>query len=315
MSKQVGAAFPCHTLPVAENHWFFGRRDILRQLENHLTPADTSSRLSSTALYGLGGIGKTQTALAYAYQKQEELDAILWISAEDEYSIQQGFSKAAVDALKLEEAHPQSHQKNMILVLDWLQKTSAKWLLIFDNVDSHDILDDCWPISKHGAVLVTTRDVLIATLPIDQGLEVNEFDNDEGAEFLLHLATKRRRVKGEFEAARQVASQLGGLPLALNQMAALINAKNYSIQEFGVMYSKHEKRFHRERKSGWKYLGYQHTLNTVWEISFTNLGDDARACLGVLSFFSPDSVPSSVFKTENPGELPALLLFCEDELK
>ncbi|KAF4458057.1 NB-ARC and TPR domain protein [Fusarium austroafricanum] len=314
ISKQDNVTLPCHTLPVAENRRFFGRREILKDLEKHLTPADTSSHLSSIALYGLGGIGKTQIALAYAYHKQEDLDAIFWISAADQYSIQQDFSKVAVEALKLEEAQPQAHQKNMILVLNWLQRTSAKWLLVFDNVDSYGILDQCWPTSKHGAILITTRDILVATLPIDQGLEVNEFNIDEGAGFLLHMATKRRQVNGELENSRQVASKLGGLPLALNQMAAVINAKNYSIKDFDTMYSKHEKRFHKERKSGWKYLGYQHSLNTVWDISFTSLGDEARACLGVLSFFCPDSVPSDVFKVNRPSELPALLSFCEDEL-
>lgn len=186
---------------------------------------------------------------------------------------------------------------------------------MFDNVDTHDALDECWPASKHGAVLVTTRDVLIATLPIDKGLEVNEFENNEGTDFLLHMAINRKRIDGELEAARQVANLLGGLPLALNQMAALINARNYSVDEFRVMYIKHEQRLHKQKKSGWKYLGYQHSLDTVFEISFINLGDEARACLGVLSFLSADSVPSELFKSEEPGDLPELLSFCEDELR
>ncbi|KAI0115622.1 hypothetical protein GGR51DRAFT_503594 [Nemania sp. FL0031] len=313
-SKQDGANLPCNNLPVAENNRFFGRQDILRRLEDHLTPCDTHSRLSSIALYGLGGIGKTQIALAYAYQKLEALDAIFWISAEDSYSVQLSFSSIAVDALKLPNARAQAYQENMILVQNWLQNTAAKWLLIFDNVDSHDVLDNCWPVSKHGAILVTTRDEIVATLPIDTGLEVNEFGVNEGAEFLLHMAPRRRRIDGEEDAARQVASELGGLPLAINQMAALINARNCTITEFGTMYAKYEHRLHKQRKNGWKYLGYEHGLDTVWELSFENLGEEARACLGVLSFFAADLVPSEVFKTENPDELPESLRFCEDEL-
>ncbi|KAI8304277.1 hypothetical protein K4K61_006265 [Colletotrichum sp. SAR11_59] len=64
------------------------------------------------------------------------------------------------------------------------------------------------------------------------GLEVEEFGIDDGAEFLLHMASNRKRVSGEIEAARQVSTLLGGLPLALNQMAALINARNCSIEDF-----------------------------------------------------------------------------------
>ncbi len=130
---------------------------------------------------------------------------------------------------------------------------------------------------------MTTRDVLVATLPIDTGLEINEFGVDDGAEFLLHMATSRNRADGELEAARQVTNLLGGLPLALNQMAALINAKNCTVSEFHAMYLKYEERLHKEKKSGWKYLGYQHSLDTVFEMSFERLGREARTCLGVLS--------------------------------
>jgi hypothetical protein len=329
-TKQEGITLPCNTLPVAENHRFFGRQDLLERLEEHLKPADTGTPLSSIALYGMGGIGKTQTALAYAYSKLDELDAVLWIAAQDSLSIQQSFSRVAVDALQLPKAHPQAHRENMLLVLHRLQKTrkygtrppgrcrpsancaeAAKWLLIFDNVYTHDALEDCWPASKHGAVLVTTRDVLVATLPIDHGLEVNEFDAEEGAKFLLHMAPNRKRIDDELEASKEVAKLLGGLPLALNQMAALINARNCSIKEFQALYAKYDRQLHKQKKSGWKYLGYQHSINTVWEISFKTLG----ACLAVLSFFSADSVPSEVFTPTEAGDLPSLLAFCEDELR
>lgn len=182
-------------------------------------------------------------------------------------------------------------------------------------MDSHDALDDCWPASRHGAILVTTRDVLVATLPIDDGLEVNEFNDDDGARFLLAMAHKRKHASDESDASQNVAKQLGGLPLALNQMAAFINARNCSISEFQAMYAKHEQHLHKQRKSGWKYLGYQHSLDTVWDISFQELGPEARACLGILSFFSADSVPSEVFTPLEANDLPELLSFCEDELR
>jgi hypothetical protein len=122
-ARQEDATLPCNNLPVAENRQFFGRRDMLKKIDDHLRPADTAKPLSSIALYGLGGIGKTQIALAYAYSKLEELDAVLWIAAQDKLSIRQSFSRVAVDALQLPNAQPQSHQENMVLVLLWLQKT------------------------------------------------------------------------------------------------------------------------------------------------------------------------------------------------
>ena len=122
--NQEIATLPCNNLPVAQNQRFFGRGDILRRIEEHLTPDDTSSRLASIAIHGLGGVGKTQIALAYAYQKLDTVDAVFWISAEDEYTVEQDFSRVALDALKLPEAHHHAYRENTLLVLDWFHKTS-----------------------------------------------------------------------------------------------------------------------------------------------------------------------------------------------
>ena len=158
---------------------------------------------------------------------------------------------------------------------------------------------------------------MVASLPIDTGFEVNEFDIKDGAKFILHMADKRKRTEDELEVARAVSEQLGGLPLALNQMAALINARAWSMKEFQTRYAKEEQRLHSQKKAGWKYLGYSHSLDTVWEMSFSKelLQEDARACLGVLSFFSADSVPSEIFLPGDDEELPASLKFCEDEMR
>ncbi|KAK1636214.1 hypothetical protein BDP81DRAFT_429256 [Colletotrichum phormii] len=66
------------------------------------------------------------------------------------------------------------------------------------------------------------------------------------------MASSRKRIPGENEAAQQVSTLLGGLPLALNQMAALINSRSCSIEDFQAMYIKHEQRLHKQKKSGWK---------------------------------------------------------------
>jgi hypothetical protein len=81
------------------------------------------------------------------------------------------------------------------------------------------------------------------------------------------------------------------------------------------MHAKYEQRLHKQRKSGWKFLGNQHSLDTVWEMSFQNLGPEARACLSVLSFLSADSVPLEVFTLLESEDLLELLSFCEDELR
>jgi hypothetical protein len=96
-------------------------------------------------------------------------------------------------------------------------------------------------------------------------------------------------------------------------MATLILAKGFSLEKFLAMYDKHSKKMHRERKSGWKYPGYEHAIDTVWELAVNGLDPDSRVCLGILSFLEPDAIPQELFRgSEVSLERPALK-FCEDE--
>ena len=82
-----------------------------------------------------------------------------------------------------------------------LTVTASKWLLVLDNVESHQIFENCWPAADHGAILVTTRRHMVASQPIDQGLEITDFTIQDGANFVLHLLQKRMGTSEEEAAA------------------------------------------------------------------------------------------------------------------
>ena len=130
LGKDELARLPCCALPVARNGRFFGRRDILDDIDERLQGHGDSQGLKSLAIHGLGGIGKTQIALEYAYSKQSQYDAILWVPAKDDLAMQQGFTKIAVDGLKLPNANSQSHQENVLSVVAWLQQTGESIVLM-----------------------------------------------------------------------------------------------------------------------------------------------------------------------------------------
>lgn len=117
------AKLPCFVLPTVRIARFYDRDATIELIDQHFeSGAGTTTEARSIALYGLGGVGKSQTALKYAYKKKGLLDVILWIRSQTSAAVAQSFTDAAI-ALKLPEVKPNQHTENRIIMLNWLQKT------------------------------------------------------------------------------------------------------------------------------------------------------------------------------------------------
>ena len=81
VSMYVGP-LPFHYLPVIRNPAFHGREHLLSLLQQCLRPGEDSASLLAASVSGLGGVGKTQIALEFAYRNINAYDAIFWISSE-----------------------------------------------------------------------------------------------------------------------------------------------------------------------------------------------------------------------------------------
>lgn len=114
---------PCIALPTAQNPRFFGRRVEMSTIDKHLGQAAGASGLRSLALHGMGGVGKSQTALAYAHSKTDGFDAILWLHTEAEIALSTSLGEIARDELKIPQAEGGSNADNARLTLNWLQNT------------------------------------------------------------------------------------------------------------------------------------------------------------------------------------------------
>jgi hypothetical protein len=148
------------------------REDELRDIHEALR-GDGSRR--TVVLHGLGGIGKTQLAIAYAKRHKENYSAIFWLNIKDEDSLKQSFANVAKQILR---TYPSARwlgtvdMKNLDDVIDavkaWLGLPyNTRWLVIYDNYDNPRLVSNKDPaavdITKflpevyQGSVLVTTR--------------------------------------------------------------------------------------------------------------------------------------------------------------
>ena len=113
---------PCHCLPPTSTKSFFGRQDILCGIEK-----DLSSQHHCVLLHGLGGVGKSRTALEFANTRRNEYDVILWIPADSKLKVQH----AIYDAAKRLGLVPNSDDVSesslaMMKVKTWLASTGVR---------------------------------------------------------------------------------------------------------------------------------------------------------------------------------------------
>ncbi|KAF2122807.1 hypothetical protein BDV96DRAFT_593300 [Lophiotrema nucula] len=168
--------------------------------------------------------------------------------------------------------------------------TLARWLIVFDNADELDYLYDFWPSGGNGCVLITSRDQIAKTtsLPNLSGIELPPMPTEDAAQSLQKTSLREDEAEG-LETCNSIAERLGGLPLALVQMAHLIRIRHLSLAEFVEYYDYDSKKFQEASIPGYTK---QQTVAFVWNIE--SLDPAARALLHVLSFLVGDSVPEEI---------------------
>ena len=185
----------------------------------------TAALTQPQAISGLGGIGKTQIALEYAYRYREHYRAIFWVNASTRETLSADFASLAT-VLDLPEKHEQDQDTVIRAVKRWLAGHD-QWLLILDNVDTPEMVVDFLPTHTMGDTLLTTRQQALGT--VAQCIEVEKMRPDESMAFLLRRinvliagVSSDRATEENKAQAIQVIAELDGLPLALDQAGAYI---------------------------------------------------------------------------------------------
>ncbi len=153
--KKVAASSQVWNIPYRRNPFFTGRESILTRLHTILHAGKAAALSQPPAISGLGGIGKTQAAMEYAYRYRDEYQHVLWVQANTRETLTSSYVTLA-GLLNLPEQGAQDQSLTIQAVKNWLEQHD-RWLLIFDNADDLSMVDEFVPAGRSGHILFTTR--------------------------------------------------------------------------------------------------------------------------------------------------------------
>ena len=277
-------------VPFEQNLLFTGRKEFLELLKQKLfdrTPKKLNHRV---ALYGMGGIGKTQTALEYVYSNRDTYKRIYWMTAVDQASLLFGYQKIAIKSgLKnLLDLNPVEIVEG---VLSWLCQEQS-WLVVIDNLDDINIATSFLPqMGPRQHTIITTRNPNSRGIPAE-GLEVPLLDASDSVELLSTMSNIIIIPNSiESEQAAQIVHELGYLPLGIEQAAAYVREVSGNFASFLDDY--HINHTHVYEWIGQGNRTYAHSIATTWSMSFNIVRSNHRQAaqlFQLLSFLNPDGV-------------------------
>ena len=189
---------------VFDIYHFVAREEELAEMHGEL---NSDGSRHTVVLHGLGGIGKTQLAIAYAKRHKDSYSAIFWLNIKDKDSLKQSFAKVAKQILR---EHPLASYLSSVdikgdldKVIDtvkaWLSLPSnTRWLMIYDNYDNPKLqgstdpaevnIHDYLPESYQGSIIITTRS---SQVQIGRLIRVKKLENVNDSIEILSYASRR----------------------------------------------------------------------------------------------------------------------------
>lgn len=280
-----------------QNIYFTGREDTLKNMNRFIKDKKIDTLNISQTVSGLGGIGKTQLAIEFAYRYCGRFSNAIWFVIAETSTTAYNHFKLLAEELDLPlpvDHKPEDLQKS---IKTWLSD-NKDWLLILDNLDSYDVVKSYLPVKINGRLIITTRNTRI---DIGQQIDIGVFDHEEALMFLRKRLSKDEKLKmekyqhSEFdEQAPVLAKRLGYFPLALEQAAAYIKEVKCSITKYLELLGESGLMAFEEKYAAPEY--YESIVNSTWQISFKAIAvEGARQLLNLCAYMAPDRIPVSFF--------------------
>lgn len=296
-------------VPHGENFNFIGRQDIVQKVVNHLVSERSPYQV---ALYGLGGVGKTElaTQCAYRIQKKRPDISVFWIQASSLEDSHRSILKIA-EALQI----PGTDAPNadvLGLIRDHLRTgQSGRWVMIIDNADDFEslslpeeqdnitqfrlqskrLLKDI-PVGELGSVLITTRNKKIAL----------RFAGPDGSEQVLPLEKEESRqlvqqslgIQAHHnDGVDELTEVLGRFPLAITQAT-------HFVRENGITVQKYLARFRENQHNALEIFSHGFSSDAAtktWMMSFQQLRQNsthAADLFSMMAYLEHSNIPEQL---------------------
>ena len=281
-----------------------GREEALNKVRQQLT-AGRRTAIGQTAVFqGLGGLGKTQLAVEYAYRYRDDYpNGVIWLTADQDVDAQ------LVDlAVKARWVAPESEHRFKLEIARHRLRSYSGCLIVFDNLEQVAAIQSYLPeppAEPHILATSRTEQPDFIYVPIDV------LDPDQSLCLLVQEAGRKPDSEAGREAAREIARTLGGLPLALELAGAYLSRRPVGWQDYLALLQHNLRKALPPRLAS--LTGHEADLYSTLQISEKVFAEEPRLrdVLDVLTWSAPAPMGldllASLVGTEDRTELTGAL--------
>ncbi|MDG6107965.1 tetratricopeptide repeat protein [Dactylosporangium aurantiacum] len=267
----------------ARNLRFTGREEQLRELRQRLLELDGTALLPGSypvVLQGMGGVGKTQLAMEYAYRYRTAYDIVWWINADPPQFIDTQLMDLGGRLHGRAVQTPQA----VLAALARSDFPPLRWLIVFDNAEEIGALREFLPQGA-GHVLLTSRNLqwrdTVDTMPVEV------FARRESITLL-----RRRLGTISTDDAHRVADALGDLPVAVAAAGAWLADTGMPVERYlRQVFQQDARVLPDDDPSSWQ-------IGKTWDLSLTVLrqrSPGAYRLLQLCSVLAPQIAPDLIY--------------------
>lgn len=312
------------------SRYFTGRKGVLESLQQYFS-LDKRTSAQVAVLIGLGGMGKTQTALQYFEERRSSYSIALFIECNTKQECIDAFVRFAhlvvdeelrlfpestyMEAIQklgfsglLEEQNqskqsPMDGQMRVVeAVKRWLGRQQETFMIIFDNADepaSINLNEFVPSTHRNGDIIITTRDR--AARAFGRSFPIEEMSKDEAVDLLERASNMKFDTKKQKDTAAEITKVLGYLPLAIDLAGGYLTTSDSDLADFLPTYAVHARKLlSQEPHEG--MFGYTKSALTTWEMSFKRLqtlSKQSAELLQVLGFINNQDICDLLYQTDN----------------